>query len=204
MSDFIFPFNSKITYEQRKVAMMQEPKLIWLTGLSGSGKTTLALRLEHYFFCKGFKVFMLDGDNIRNGLSKDMGFTEEDRKENLRRVGEVSKLMLDAGLIVISAFISPYAEEREAVKNIVGEERFIEVYVNCSVEVCEQRDVKGLYAKARKGIIPNFTGVSAPYEPPGIPDVEVRTADETIEASLHKIVKVVEPIIKPEKQTSFL
>jgi adenylyl-sulfate kinase len=147
---------------------------------------------------------MLDGDNIRNGLSKDMGFTEEDRRENLRRVGEVAKLMLDAGLIVISAFISPYAEEREAVKNTVGEQRFIEVYVNCSVEVCEHRDVKGLYEKARKGIIPNFTGVSAPYEAPAVPDVEVRTAEESVVESLHKIVRVVEPIIKPEKNSCYL
>ncbi len=204
MTDFIFPFNSKITYDQRKKLMMQQPRLIWLTGLSGSGKTTLAERLEHYFFCKGFKVFMLDGDNIRNGLSKDMGFTEEDRRENLRRVGEVAKLMLDAGLIVISAFISPYAEEREAVKNTVGEQRFIEVYVNCSLEVCEHRDVKGLYEKARKGIIPNFTGVSAPYEAPAVPDVEVRTAEESVVESLHKIVRVVEPIIKPEKNSCYL
>ena len=175
--------------------MMQEPRLIWLTGLSGAGKTTLALRLEHYFFSKGFKVFILDGDNVRNGLCKDLGFSEDDRKENLRRVGEVAKLMLDAGLIVISAFISPSGDDRLAIKNIVGEHRFTEVYVNCTVEVCEERDVKGLYAKARKGIIPNFTGISAPYDPPVLPDLEVLTADETVEESVQKIIKLVEPII---------
>ena len=175
---------------------MQEPHLIWLTGLSGSGKTTLALRLEQFFFCKGFKVFVLDGDNVRTGLCKDLGFSEEDRKENLRRVGEVARLMLEAGLIVISAFISPSKEDRMAIRTIVGEERFIEVFVNCTVEECEKRDVKGLYAKARKGIIPNFTGVSAPYDQPVLPDVEVRTADETIDESAQKIIDLVEPLVK--------
>ncbi len=195
MANTIFPFDSKITCGQRKQAMMQTPRLIWLTGLSGSGKTTLALRLEHYFFGKGFKIFILDGDNVRNGLCKDLGFSEDDRKENLRRVAEVATLMLDAGLIVISAFISPSAEDRQAIKNIVGEQRFIEVYVNCTVEVCEERDVKGLYAKARKGIIPNFTGISAPYETPLSPDIEVKTAGETIEESVLKIIGLVEPVI---------
>ncbi len=194
MADTIFPFDSKITYDQRKKALMQEPRLIWLTGLSGAGKTTLALRLEHYFFLKGFKVFMLDGDNVRNGLCSDLSFTEDDRKENLRRVAEVSRLMLDAGLMIICAFISPNGEDRLAIKKIVGDERFVEVYVNCSVEVCEERDVKGLYAKARKGIIPNFTGVSAPYDAPVLPDIEVRTAEETVEQSVSKIIKIVEPL----------
>ena len=199
MTNIIFPFDSKITYEQRKKAMTQEPRLIWLTGLSGSGKTTLSLRLEQYFFGKGFKVFVLDGDNVRKGLCKDLGFSEEDRKENLRRVGEVARLMLDAGLIVISAFISPSAEDRMAIKTIVGDQRFIEIYVSCSVEVCEGRDVKGLYAKARKGIIPNFTGISAPYDPPVLPDVEVRTAEETVDESVHKIIKLVEPLLGHNK-----
>ena len=195
MANAIFPFNSKITYEQRKKAMMQEPRLIWLTGLSGAGKTTLALRLEQYFFSKGFKVFILDGDNVRNGLCNDLGFSEESRKENLRRVAEVATLMLDAGLIVICAFISPNAEDRMAIKNIVGEQRFIEVYVSCPVEICEERDVKGLYAKARTGIIPNFTGVSAPYDAPVSPDIELRTADETVDESVQKIIQLVEPVI---------
>ncbi len=204
MANTIFPFDSQITCEQRKKAMMQEPRLIWFTGLSGSGKTTLALRLEHYFFNKGFKVFILDGDNVRNGLCKDLGFTEEERKENLRRVGEVAKLMLDAGLVVICAFISPCEEDRMAIKKIVGEHRFIEIFVNCTVEVCEERDVKGLYAKARKGIIPNFTGISAPYEPPPLPDLEVCTSNETVEESAQKIIKLIEPVISLRPQATFL
>ncbi len=194
--NYIFPFDTKIAYQQRKTMMGQEPQLIWLTGLSGSGKTTLALRLEHYLFHQGYKAFLLDGDNVRMGLNKDLHFTEDDRKENLRRIGEVAKLMLDAGLIVISAFISPYSSEREAVKDIVGEDRFTEVYINCPLQVCEERDVKGLYQKARQGIVPNFTGISAPYEAPLKPDIEVRTSEETIDASLHKIIDYIKPLIQ--------
>lgn len=195
MTNIIFPFDSKISYEQRKKAMMQDPHLIWLTGLSGSGKTTLALRLEHYFFGKGFKVFILDGDNVRMGLCKGLGFSEDDRKENLRRVGEVARLMLDAGLIVICAFISPCEADRMAIKEMVGEQRFIEVYVNCSLQICEERDVKGLYAKARQGIIPHFTGISAPYDPPVSPAIELMTAEETVEESVRKIIEFVGPLI---------
>jgi len=198
MMNYIFPFDTKISNLQRKNMMMQEPHLIWLTGLSGSGKTSLALRLEHYLFHHGYKAFLLDGDNVRTGLNKDLGFTEEDRKENLRRIGEVAKLMLDAGIIVISAFISPYKTERKAVKEIVGEDRFIEVYVNCPVNVCEERDIKGLYQKARQGIIPHFTGITAPYETPATPDIEVRTNEETIDTSLDKIIHFIEPLIQAD------
>ena len=194
--DNIFPFETKISNLQRRKMMMQEPHLVWLTGFSGSGKTTLALRLEHYLFHRGYKAFLLDGDNVRNGLSKDLGFTEEDRKENLRRIGEVSKLMLDAGLIVICAFISPYKSERQAIREIAGENRFIEVYVNCPLNVCEERDIKGLYAKARKGIISDFTGISAPYEIPLNPDIELKTNEESIEKCVSKIIQLVEPKIK--------
>jgi len=193
MNRLIFPFETKITYEQRKRIMMQEPRLIWLTGLSGSGKTTLAIQLEHYLFYKNYKAYVLDGDNIRNGLNRDLQFSKEDRMENLRRVSEVTKLFLDAGLIVICAFISPYLEDRSLIKEIVGEKRFIEVFVSCSLEVCEERDVKGLYQKARRGIIPEFTGISSPYEIPPAPDVEVRTAEETIDESLAKIIQHIEP-----------
>ncbi|WP_114780648.1 adenylyl-sulfate kinase [Botryobacter ruber] len=202
--NYLYPFNSKISYEQRKEMMQQEPCLVWLTGLSGSGKSTLALRLEHYLFHKGYKVFLLDGDNIRHGLNHDLGFTEQDRKENLRRVGEVAKLMLDAGLVVLCSFISPYQEERALVKQIVGENRFTEVYVNCSLEECEKRDTKGLYDKARRGIIPNFTGISAPYQAPVVPDVELKTDEETIEESLYRLIDYVEPQLQDKAQTKAL
>jgi adenylylsulfate kinase len=198
---FIYPFDSKICYRQRKERMQQEPQLVWLTGLSGSGKSTLALRLEHYLFQQGYDVFMLDGDNVRNGLNQGLGFTAQDRKENLRRVGEVAKLMLDAGLVVIGAFISPFVEERALVKSIVGEGRFTEVFVNCALEVCEARDNKGLYAKARSGIIPHFTGISSPYTSPLAPDVEVKTDEESVEESLHKLICFVEPRVKMTQKT---
>ena len=197
----LFPFHSKVCTEQRKDMMQQEPRLIWLTGLSGSGKSTLALRLEHYLFHKGYKVYLLDGDNMRSGLNSDLGFTAQDRKENVRRVSEVAKLMLDAGLVVIGAFISPYEEERALVKKTVGPDRYTEVYIDCPLHVCEQRDVKGLYAKARKGLIPDFTGVSAPYEAPAAPDMMVKTAEEIVEDSLRRLIDVVEPLlVKQEKK----
>ena len=196
----LYPFHSKVRPEQRKDMMQQEPRLIWLTGLSGSGKTTLALRLEHYLFHKGYKVYLLDGDNMRSGLNSDLGFTKQDRKENVRRVSEVAKLMLDAGLVVIGAFISPYEVERALVRETVGAERYTEVYINCPLQVCEQRDVKGLYDKARRGLIPDFTGVSAPYEVPAAPDVMVKTAEESVEASLRKLIEVVEPLLVKQEQ----
>ncbi|MCX2738982.1 adenylyl-sulfate kinase [Pontibacter anaerobius] len=192
----IYPFESKVCYEQRKQLMQQEPRLVWLTGLSGSGKSTLALRLEHHLFHLGYKVFLLDGDNIRNGLCQDLGFTAQDRKENMRRVAEVANLMLESGLVVICAFISPYASERALVKEIVGPQRFAEVYINCSLQVCEQRDTKGLYAKAQQGLIQNFTGISAPYEAPQQPDLILKTDQEPIEDSLHKLITFVKPQLR--------
>lgn len=201
----IYPFKSKVSTEQRKTLMQQEPRLVWFTGLSGSGKSTLALRLEHYLHQQEYKVFLLDGDNLRNGLNRDLGFTENDRKENIRRVGEVAKLMLDAGLIILCAFISPYEEERNSVKELIGEDRFTEVYVNCSLKVCEERDTKGLYAKARKGTVANFTGISAPYEPPVAPDIEIKTDTESVDDSLYKLIRFIEPLLQlKEKSTATL
>lgn len=202
--EHIYPFESKVSNEQRKSLMQQEPRLIWFTGLSGSGKSTLAMRLEHYLFHKGYKVFLLDGDNIRNGLNSDLGFTEKDRNENIRRVGEAAKLMLDAGLIVLCAFISPYKAERDFVKTLVGESRFTEVFVNCPLEICEERDTKGLYAKARQGKISDFTGISAPYEYPVDPDIEVRTDTELINDSLRKIINYVIPLLAIHKKDDSL
>lgn len=192
----IYPFQSRVSHVQRMHQMQQAPRLIWFTGLSGSGKSTLACRLEHYLFCEGYKVYLLDGDNLRNGLNKDLSFTEADRKENMRRVGEVANLMLDAGLVVLCAFISPYEEERASIKALVGEHRFTEVYVNCPLQVCETRDTKGLYAKARQGLIPNFTGISAPYEAPLSPALELRTAETTVNTCLQQLIAFAEPLLQ--------
>ncbi|WP_187264143.1 adenylyl-sulfate kinase [Pontibacter beigongshangensis] len=193
---YIYPQQSEVSHAQRKRSMAQEPQLVWFTGLSGSGKSTLALRLEHYLFHQGYKVYLLDGDNVRNGLNKDLGFSDQDRKENLRRVGEVAKLMLDAGLVVLCAFISPYEEERNLVKKIAGEGRVTEVFVDCALEVCEQRDTKGLYVKARSGHIPHFTSISAPYQPPSAPDMVLQTEAEPVEACVEKLVRHVEPLLR--------
>jgi adenylylsulfate kinase len=189
---FLYSVDSKVSYEQRKKRLQQEPKLIWFTGLSGSGKSTLAIGLEQYLFESGFKVYLLDGDNIRKGINKDLGFSSADRTENIRRIGEVSKLMLDAGLIIISAFISPFRDDREMVKEIVGEERFTEVFVECPLEVCEKRDTKGLYKKARQGFIRDFTGIGSPYEIPEHPNLVIHTHKERIDESLSKLINYVE------------
>jgi adenylylsulfate kinase len=189
---FLYSVDSKVSYEQRKKRLRQEPKLIWFTGLSGSGKSTLAIGLEQYLFEAGFKVYLLDGDNIRKGINKDLGFSSADRTENIRRIGEVSRLMLDAGLIIISAFISPFRDDREMVKEIVGEERFTEVFVDCPLEVCEKRDTKGLYKKARQGFIRDFTGIGSPYEIPEHPNLVIHTDKESIDESLSKLINHVE------------
>lgn len=155
-------------------------KVIWFTGLSGSGKSSLANEVSKLLFEHAIKVFVLDGDNTRLGLNKDLGFSLSDRKENIRRVAEVAKLFVDSGTVVLTSFISPIEEERMMAKQIIGKENFIEVFVDCSLERCEKRDVKGLYAKARAGEIKNFTGIDSPYEKPLNPDITVNTVDQTI------------------------
>ncbi|WP_236570524.1 adenylyl-sulfate kinase [Paenibacillus sp. An7] len=165
------------------------PKVIWLTGLSGSGKTTLATHLKEVLMEQGYPCYILDGDQVRKGLNQDLGFSPTDRKENLRRIGEVSKLFLDAGLFVIAALISPHEEDRQMVKRMFGPGQFVEVYVNCSLEVCEARDPKGLYLKARKGEILHFTGVSAPYEIPNKPDIIIDTELLDIKNSIAKLMQ---------------
>ncbi|NIJ52330.1 adenylyl-sulfate kinase [Dyadobacter arcticus] len=187
---------SLVSFQEKKEVMMQEPILLWLTGLSGSGKSTLAYGLEHYLFHEGFKTVVLDGDNLRNGLCSDLGFTPDDRKENIRRLGEVASLMLNAGLIVICATISPYGDDRLAVQAVVGSDRFFLVYVYCDLLVCEKRDVKGLYKKARNGSIQHFRGITAPYEPPKQFDIQVDTGIETGEESLAKIIQAFEMRIR--------
>jgi adenylylsulfate kinase len=184
----IYPIKTKVSKQQREELMNQRAKLVWFTGLSGSGKSTLAVQLEAQFHGLGFKTYLLDGDNIRAGLNKDLSFTDEGRIENIRRIGEVSKLLLDAGVVVLSAFISPFQADREQVKKIVGPENYIEIFVNAPLEVCEQRDVKGLYKKARAGEVKNFTGIDSPYEAPTSPDLVLETGVLSIDESVGKLI----------------
>jgi adenylyl-sulfate kinase len=184
----IHPHSFKVNKIRRSHFLKQTPKLIWFTGLSGSGKSTLANATESKLHKLGFATYVLDGDNLRSGLNMDLGFSDEDRIENIRRVGEVAKLMLDAGLVVVSAFISPFRKERELVSQLVGEDNFLEIFVDCPLEVCEQRDVKGLYEKARAGIIKNFTGIDSPYEPPLNPRVHIHSNIEELQDSLDLII----------------
>ena len=171
----IFWTHGKVTAAQRAHRSGHAGCVIWITGLSASGKSTIATELERELFRQGRFAYLLDGDNIRNGLCSDLGFSPEDRRENIRRVGEVSKLFADAGIICITAFISPYRSDREVARQLVPPGKFIEVYVNAPLAICEQRDPKGLYAKAHTGEIKEFTGVSAPYEPPLNPELELHT-----------------------------
>ena len=157
---------------------------VWLTGLSGSGKSTIAVALEKELWARDVRAYILDGDNIRHGLNKNLGFSPTDRTENIRRIGEVAKLFTDAGMVALTAFISPYRADRDQVRAIMQPGDFIEVFVDCPVETCEARDVKGLYKKARAGEIPEFTGVSAPYEAPLAPELVIRTQDQSVEASV--------------------
>jgi adenylylsulfate kinase len=175
----LFKHDYKITKEDRQNLLKQKSPVIWLTGLSGSGKSTIANELTNILHNQGKLVYILDGDNVRMGLNKDLGFSDDDRKENIRRIAEVAKLMSDAGVIVITAFISPFREERENAKEIIGDDNFIEVYVEASLSVCESRDPKGLYKKARAGQIKMFTGIDSPYEEPLTPNLVVSTKDYT-------------------------
>ena len=181
---------SRITKKDRWGSNKHKSALIWITGLSASGKSTLAIELEHRLFQKKIKTFVLDGDNVRHGLNKDLGFSPEDRKENLRRVGEVAKLLVDAGLLTIAAFISPYASDRNSIRELFIQDsaEFIEVYLKCDLDVCESRDPKGLYKKARTGEIPVFTGVSQRYEIPADPEIIIETDKLGIEESVEKLI----------------
>jgi adenylylsulfate kinase len=165
---------------------------VWLTGLSGSGKSTIAVELEKRLCNRGVRTYILDGDNIRHGLNKNLGFSPEDRTENIRRIGEVAKLFAEAGLVAITAFISPYRADRDQVRGIMGQGDFIEVHVDCPVEVCEQRDVKGLYQKARAGQIKEFTGISAPYEAPLKAELTIRTHAQSLDESVKQVLGALE------------
>ena len=185
----------KINMSQRQKANGHNSFLIFLTGLSGSGKSTLANGLEHRLFDDGVKTYVLDGDNIRHGINKNLSFSPEDRSENLRRIGEISKLMIDAGIVVLAAFIAPYRKDREFIKKTVGEDHYVEVFVNTSLEECERRDPKGLYEKARKGKIKNMTGISAPYEIPKNANVETTQAN-TLEESVKLVYSKIKDKLK--------
>ncbi|MEE1228562.1 MAG: adenylyl-sulfate kinase [Lachnospiraceae bacterium] len=195
-SDNIIPYAMEIDRGLRENQKQQKAITIWLTGLSGSGKSTIANELEKRLFAEGRHTMILDGDNVRKGLNKNLGFTEADRVENIRRVAETARLMNDAGLIVLCSFVSPYSRDRQMARDIVGSENFIEIYVSTPLEECEKRDVKGLYQKARRGEIPNFTGISAPYEPPTHADISIDTTGKDLKESVDDLINKLEAISK--------
>ncbi|MDB4038066.1 adenylyl-sulfate kinase [Candidatus Thioglobus sp.] len=191
--------SSNVIYHQATVTRKRRNKLnehrsvvLWFTGLSGSGKSTLAHALEEKLFQKGCRTFVLDGDNVRHGLNSNLDFSESDRTENIRRISEVSKLMLESGLIVMTAFISPFNKDRNEAKRLISNDDFIEIYCKASLETCEARDVKGLYKKARAGKIKNYTGIDSPYEVPENPDLIIDTDNETLDNAVFKILNFLE------------
>ena len=188
-SENIFWNKGKVTAEERALQNGHPGCIVWLTGLSGSGKTTLATELERELFNRGKHAYVLDGDNMRHGLGSDLAFSPHDRKENIRRAGEVAKLLADAGIICITAFISPYRSDRELARAIAPVGKFLEIYLNAPLEVCEKRDPKGLYAKARAGMIKDFTGISAPYEAPLNPELELRTDQHNVGECISTILE---------------
>ncbi len=183
------PVPQKVTRDQREERFKQTGTIIWLTGLSSSGKTTLSIALESVLFQQKALVTVLDGDVVRSGLNHDLGFSAEDRKENIRRIGEVALLLAHQALVVIVAFISPFREDRDRVRHSIDTGRFIEVFVDCPLSVCEERDTKGLYKKARNGDISDFTGISSPYEPPLNPDIHLKTSEQTVEECIETIIE---------------
>ena len=180
--------DTQVTKECRNTLNKQRSAILWFTGLSGSGKSTVANALEHFLHSQNIRTYILDGDNVRHGLNGDLGFSDEDRKENIRRIGEVSKLFIDAGVMVLTSFISPFRQDRDSVRNIVHNDEFIEIHVKCPLNVCEQRDVKGLYQKARDGEIKHFTGIDSPYEEPDKAEIVIDTSELSIDESVNKII----------------
>ena len=192
MHRLIIPHKGLIKKEDRQRLNGHKSTILWFTGLSGSGKSTIAHTLEKKLFERGVRTYVIDGDNIRAGLNKDLGFSAEDRGENIRRIGEVAKLFVDAGIVVITAFISPYTKDRAFARSLVEHDEFIEIYVKCPLEICKQRDVKGLYKKAEEGIIKNFTGVNDPYEEPEHSEIVVETDKMEVDESVKKIISYLE------------
>jgi len=191
MSNNIVHHDHLVTKEKRLSKHAQKPCILWFTGLSASGKSTIANAVENLLFEQGKLTYLLDGDNVRHGLNKDLGFDDNARVENIRRIGEVSKLFIDAGLIVITAFISPFQKDRDLVRDLVEDSEFIEVFIDTPIEVCEARDPKGLYKKARAGDIPHFTGIGSPYEAPVNPEVRVRTDQLSIDECAQLVIDYV-------------
>ncbi len=193
----IFPVFDKILKREDKERLLrQKAKVIWMTGLSGAGKTTIAKFLDEALYKKGYVAQILDGDNIRSGINSNLSFSETDRYENIRRIAEVSKLFMNCGIIIINSFISPTEEIRNMALEIIGKDNFIEIFVNAPIEVCEKRDTKGLYAKARKGEIKNFTGIDSPFELPRSAHIELRTDLQTIDESVIQVMEYLMPLIK--------
>jgi adenylylsulfate kinase len=193
ISKNIYWHEGDISREDRQRQYGHKSVCIWFTGLSGSGKSTIARKLEEKLFERGVKTYVLDGDNVRHGLNNNLGFSHEDRTENIRRIGEVSKLLVDAGIVVMTAFISPFKEDRRKVRKLMKEGEFIEVFIEATIETCEERDPKGLYKKAKAGEIKEFTGISSPYESPEMPELVVNTTEETdINNNAEKILKYLE------------
>ena len=196
MSSNIISHDHAIDVHKRRVHKKHGSFVLWFTGLSGSGKSSIADRVEQLLSEQGIHTYILDGDNVRTGLNKGLGFSEADRHENLRRIAEVSKLFIDAGLVLLCAFISPLEKDRQMVKDIIGPENFVEIFINTPLEECEKRDKKGLYKKARAGEIKNFTGIDAPYEAPRSPDIEIKTGEMSVDAAAGYIIDQVSNKIK--------
>lgn len=195
--DNIYPiFDRMLGREDKEALLKQRSVMVWFTGLSGSGKSTIAIALERELHKRGLLCRILDGDNIRSGINNNLGFSPEDRVENIRRIAEVSKLFIDSGVITIAAFISPNNDVREMAASIIGKDNFLEIYVNTPIEECERRDVKGLYAKARRGEIKDFTGVSAPFEAPEHPALSLDTSVLSLEESVNKLLEIILPKVK--------
>ncbi len=192
MEENIIKHNYRIGMNERRKAKGHNSFLIFFTGLSGSGKSTIACALEQKLFAEKINTYVLDGDNVRKGINRDLKFSPEDRSENNRRIGEISHLFVDAGIVVLAAFVAPFEKDRNFIKNIVGKENYVEVFVNTSLQECEKRDVKGLYKKARKGEINDMTGISSPYEVPLHPDV-VLTEKESVEEAVNRILELIRP-----------
>ncbi len=184
--------HATVTRQRRQQANKHKSVILWFTGLSGSGKSSLAHYVEEQLYQRGCKTYVLDGDNVRHGLCGDLGFSVDDRMENIRRIGEVAKLMMEAGVIALTAFISPFKAERQKARQLVPHGEFIEIYCSCTLEVCEQRDVKGLYKKARQGEVKNFTGISSPYEPPERAELVVNTATDSLEHCANQVLQLLE------------